>query len=357
MPLLYRMEQGEAMATFYKRKGKDGVRWLARVRTHGRDESDTFDTRAAAERWARAQETAIETGQFYAPKPGTGALFADGIDDFRKHRQRIRRPPGKTFDNALVRLKNQHGLEHLADLTFPFWYKHALDRIGKGASGSTAASELTYAGSVLGHVAREGHPVDASAPGKARSALRENGIAVISKQRTRRLSDPELTALRDWIDANAGRTHLPLRDLVEFALATGMRRGEILALQWADIHGRVVRIKRKHPRERDRVEDVPLLKPHPVWPQVDPVAIIARQPTQDRRIFPYLGDTLGFWFEAAAHGARLEGVVFHLLRHECLSRLAERGYDPLRLALVGGHRDLNSVARYAKLDAGRLANE
>ena len=102
---------------------------------------------------------------------------------------------------------------------------------------------------------------------------------------------------------------------------------------------------------------MPLLKAHAVWPKVDPLEIIERQPKGGPRVFPYLGDTLGYWFEQATIGAGLDGIVFHLLRHECLSRLAERGFDPLRLALVGGHRDLRNVKRYAKLDAGRLANE
>lgn len=279
------------------------------------------------------------------------------MDAFREHRKRISRPPGKTFDNGLTRLKDAYGVEHVTDLTTAFWRKHALDRIAKGAGGSTVASELAFVGSVLRHAAREGHQVDASAPGKARSMLRDDGIAVVSKQRTRCLADAELDALRTWIDANADRTHVPLRDLFEFALATGLRRGEILALQWTDINGRVIKIKRKHPRERDRMEEVPLLKPHVVWPKADPLEIIERQTKQGKRVFPYLGDTLGFWFEKACEGAGLKDVVFHVLRHECLSRLADRGFDPLRLALVGGHRDLRSVKRYAKLDAGRLANE
>jgi len=49
--------------------------------------------------------------------------------------------------------------------------------------------------------------------------------------------------------------------------------------------------------------------------------------------------------------------VFHLLRHESLSRYAERGFDILRLQLVGGHRDLRHLQRYARLDAARLADE
>jgi integrase len=345
------------MATFYRRAGKRGVRWTARVRIKGRKAAKTFPTKAAAEKWARAQETAIDEGKYVAPEPGAGPILADVIDDFRKHRKRISRPPGLTFDNALTRLKDKHGLEPLGNLTVAFWRKHALDRIAGGVGGATVAGDLAYASSVLHHAAREGHSVDSSAPGLARMKLREDGIRVISRQRTRRITDEELAAIFEWIDANAKRTSLPLRDLVEFALATGMRRGEILALERSDIDGRVATIKRKHPTERDRVERVPLLKAHPQWPKVDPLEIIERQPKAGPRIFPYLADTLGFWFEKATEGAKVKGVVFHLLRHECLSRLAERGFDPLRLAMVGGHRDLRNVKRYAKLDAERLANE
>jgi integrase len=345
------------MAGIEKRQGKRGVRWLVRVRKFGREVTRTFGTKAAGESWARAQETAIESGEFHAPAPGTGPIFADAVDAFLVHRKMLQRPPGKTFANALTRLKKQHGLEPLAALSAAFWYQHALDRIAKGASGSTVAGELAYAGSVVGRAARDGHQVDSKAPSKARAMLSDDGVSVVSKSRTRRLADEEIAALLEWFDANADRTHVPMCDLVQFGLATGLRRGEILALQWTDIKDRVMTIKRKHPRERDRIEEVPLLKRHSVWPTVDPLAIIERQPKQGRRVFPYLGDTVGFWFEQGCAGANLKDVVFHVLRHECLSRLADRGFDPLRLALIGGHRDLRNVKRYAKLDAGRLANE
>src|SRR5271169_5149443 len=253
---------GDGMATFYKRQRERGVRWTVRIRIRGREMTETFSTKAAAVSWARAREHAIETGEFVPLEPGKGAILADVIDTFRAHRKTIGRPPGSTFSNALDRLREKHGLEPLGNLSAVFWRRHALDRISRGAGGSTVASDLAYAGSVLRHALREGHSVDAGAPGKARAMLREDGVRVVSRQRTRRLADAELEWLFCWIDVNAKRTALPLRDLVEFALATGMRRGEILALEWDNISGRVATIRRKHPVERDRLEEVPLLKPH-----------------------------------------------------------------------------------------------
>lgn len=349
------------MASFYRRERTDGVRWTARVRIRGREITDTFSTKGAAVTWARAQEHAIETGEVIALRSGQGAIFADIVDGFVAYRLKLRRAPGSTFANALKRLKLQHGAEPLGNLDVPFWRKHALERIQKGATGQTVAGDLAYASSVLRWAAREGLAIDAGAPGKARTMLREDGVRVVSRERTRRITDAELVRLFAWIDANAKRTSLPLRDLVEFALETALRRGEILALKWTDVDEakRIVTVKRKHPRERDRLEQVPLLKPRSdSWPRVDALEIIRRQPKRGTRVFPYLGDTLGFWFEQATEGAEIKDVVFHTLRHEALSRLAQdRKFDPLRLALIGGHRDLRNVKRYAKLDAASIANE
>jgi integrase len=348
------------MATFRKYATKSGaVRWTARVRLKGRSATETFATKGAAEEWARARERAFDTGEFLPAKAGEGAIFADLVDDFLALRKAARRPPGKTFAHALKRLRDEHGLTPAGSLTTAFWYQHALKRLRGGVEGQTVASELTYAGSVLRHAREEGHAIDERAPGVARSRLKKHGIQVTSRQRTERISDDELERLFAWIDANASRTSLPLRDIVEFALATGMRRGEIMALRFSEIAGRVATIKRKHPRDPNRIEQVPLLKFSDKWPRWDALAIIERQPKTDGRVFPYVADTVGFWFERACEGAGVKaGIVFHTLRHECLSRLAqERKFDPLRLAKVGGHRDLRNVQRYAKIDAETLANE
>jgi integrase len=359
------------LATFYGRKrkgkGKRATRWTARVRLDGRHVCKTFSTKAAAQSWAKAQEVAIETGDFINPDPQSLAtLLADAIDAFIEHRASLRRSPGKTFANGLERLKRRHGLVPLPDLTPAFWRGHALERIRGGAASQTVAAELSYASAVLRHACKGGNAVDASAPGDARRSLHEDdGMRVVSRERKRRLSDTEIERLLAALRALEPRTHVPLCDITEFALATGMRRGEIVSLRWDEIDAdrRVATIKRKHPKEPDRVETVPLLRPNGGWPRIDPLEIIERQLHQGERVFPYLADTVCFWFEKAIADARLNAddavhhTVFHSLRHESLSRLAEAGLDPLRLALVSGHRDLRSLRRYARPDAAKLAAE
>ena len=355
------------MATFYKRKGKRGIRWTVRVRFAGRETTKTFSTKGAADTWARSQETAIESGEF--KRPSVGVIFADVVDSLLEHRKVIRRPLGKTASMVIDLLKMRHGLEPVDALTEDFWRKHAYARMagvksingGKPVTSQSAAQDLLYAAVVTKHGADQMNvSIARDAPSTARKKLRDNdNLRVTSRPRMGRISDEELDALLAWIDANAARTHIPLGDLVRFAMATAMRRGEIIDIRHEDLQDRVILVRnRKHPRDHERVDQVPLLKPHPEWPRDDALAIIERQPTKIGRIFPYQGDTIGFWFEKAVEGAKLKGnVVFHLLRHEALSRYADRGMDIMRLQLIGGHRDIRHLQRYVKLDAQALASE
>lgn len=350
-------EKGYGMAYIRKLIGATGKpRYTARVRIDGVEKSKTFATKKAAEGWARAQEGAIETGTFRPIDPDAGKLFADAVDALVTHRKRLQRPPGKTFAGALTRLKRDLGLTPLATMNASFWRKHALDRMDEGVTSQTAVHDLLYAGAVLQHAKRERWDVDALATGIARTQLAEEGLRVVSRQREGRISDADLDKLLTACDATT--SHIPLGDIVRFALATSMRRGEILGIRWADLDGRVVKVRgRKHPRDHERVDSVPLLKKHDKWPRWDALEIIERQPRKGGEIFSYLGDSVGERFEAACKAAGLADVVFHLLRHESLSRYAERGFDVLRLQMVGGHRDLRHLQRYARLDAARLADE
>lgn len=48
-------------------------------------------------------------------------------------------------------------------------------------------------------------------------------------------------------------------------------------------------------------------------------------------------------------------LVFHDLRHDALSRWAERGMSLPDLQAIGGHRDLRSLRRYLHSQAAAVA--
>jgi integrase len=343
------------MATFVKRIGPRGTRWIARIRRKGRRINKTCSTKVLAEQWARSQETLIERNEYIAPNKSI-AIFADAVDKFVAYKTSIGTPPGPSFSHTLERLKKLHGLELLSNLNRPFWLKHFLERTKAGVYGATAAADLIYAGSVLRHANNEeGLQCDFAAPGAVRSKLRKDGVPVESRKRIRRITDAEIKKLYSWIDKHPGP--VPLRAICEFALATGMRQGEILKLRFDQIHGRVCHIKRKHPVEHMRIEEVPLLLQHKVWPLVDPVKIIAKQPHNNVRVFPYSVDIVGHLFRAACEGAGLHDLHFHDMRHCCLTRLSEdRGFDMLKLMKVASHRSPKSTLRYINTSAEKLAH-
>jgi integrase len=63
-------------------------------------------------------------------------------------------------------------------------------------------------------------------------------------------------------------------------------------------------------------------------------------------------------FERACERADINGLTFHDLRHEALSRLAERGdLSMLELASISGHKTLQMLKRYTHLRAEDLARK
>jgi len=127
------------------------------------------------------------------------------------------------------------------------------------------------------------------------------------------------------------------RQLVEFAMLTGLRRGEIFALQWRDLQDGSVHVERTLsggrealPKGRKR-RRVPL--PEHLWVELE-----ARRGEPNERVFPGNPDT---WvkrrFSPAVRQAGLDGLRFHDLRHFFASSAIRAGVDILRLQTWLGH--------------------
>jgi integrase len=58
--------------------------------------------------------------------------------------------------------------------------------------------------------------------------------------------------------------------------------------------------------------------------------------------------------KTASGGVLLDGLRFHDLRHEAVSRLFEKGLNPIEVGMVSGHRTLAMLQRYAHLRADDL---
>ena len=131
------------------------------------------------------------------------------------------------------------------------------------------------------------------------------------------------------------------------------RQGEILSLKWCDIDkGRRLALLRDPQKiKNEEARAVPLSS----------VAIRALEGLPRNltdRLIPVDRMTLYKAFERACKRASVENLTFHDLRHEALSRLAERGdFSVLEMAAVSGHKTLQMLKRYTHLQAESLARK
>jgi integrase len=138
-----------------------------------------------------------------------------------------------------------------------------------------------------------------------------------------------------------------LTDLVEFALFTGMRRGEVLRLTWERVdraRGVVLLEVTKSGRRRE----VPLNS------RAD--AVLARRGSYAHGVV--LGsrnwNAYRHAFEGAAARAKLVDFHFHDLRHTFASWSVQRGATLQELKDLLGHSTLAMVMRYAHLSPEQL---
>ena len=169
--------------------------------------------------------------------------------------------------------------------------------------------------------------------------IRENPLDkltlhVVPCRRSRRLMDGELDLLIRDADL---RKNPYVKPVILWAVATGMRRGEILAMKWRDIdlHNRVVTIpetKNGSPRR------IPLtVQAMEILEGLDPV---------EDRVFPITENAFKLAWRRLLIATEIQGLRFHDLRHEAISTLFERGLNTPEVASISGHKDWKMLAVY-----------
>lgn len=311
-----------------------GEKWRGVIRKRGhRTRTKTFIRRAHAERWIRETEVDIEKHGLTGQAHDLGLLLQRYIKEIgaikpweRTHRLNLQR-----FSRALAGVT-------LADMTPQWFVDYARDR---AVSPATIAQEMTYLSTMLRTAEAMWHViVDWTAVRKGRQLLRQLRLSGKSRERDRRPEGDELSRILACVQST-----LPVSDVVEFAVATAMRAGEITRIRWTDLDERkkMVLIRdRKHPTDKKGNHQwVPLLG--------NALEVIKRQPRTDDRIFPYDERSITSAYQRARTQSGVEGLRFHDLRHHAISLLFERGYGVHEVALVSGHRSWEQLRRYTNL--------
>ena len=312
-------------------------KWEVQIRRGGtRHLTKTFTYKKDARAWARKMESEIER-RVYQSRSSEDSLVRDLLNRYEGHVV----PDQKSINRTISRLKvlrthlGDHRLSSLDSVAIAEYRDTRLKHVG----GDTVRKELTLLQTILdlarkewGVVLQRGNPVKGISKPK------------VSRPRDRRFEDGEESRLLAALEFTP-----TVRMIVELAIETAMRRGEIIQMHWEDLDlgKRILKIPETKNGE-SRI--IPLSKT---------AAKILYKLPQKRSgpVFGIRGDSVTKAFERACERAELKDLRFHDLRHEATSRFFEMGLALMEVAAITGHQDLRMLRRYTHLRAEELVSK
>ena len=206
--------------------------------------------------------------------------------------------------------------------------------------GGSENNKRKYA-SLISHLyktARQQWRMEVHNPVAGEIKLPSNG-----KPRDRRLQGNEAVLLLK---------HLPgeTKAIFELAIETGMRRSEMLSLEWRNVDlKKSVAVLTDTKNGESRA--VPLSS----------TAIRVLKELQrgigGGKVFTITQSQLRDTWEAARTAAGIPDIRLHDLRHEAASRLFEKGLNVMEAASVTGHKTLSMLKRYTHLNPTDIAKK
>jgi len=301
--------------------------------------SRTFADKLAAETWMQETEAAMTRGAFVDPAPARDTTLSDLLRRYALEVSPLKR--GHEVERIRLAFLARQPIAQttLADFSAAMVREYRDARL-RAVAGSTVNRELNLLGHVIETARKEwaipmhGNPVQEVRRPKNPPA------------RDRRLRPGEEERLLAACGAARGGF---LLDCVQLAIETGMRQGEIVRLDWADVDvGRQVVRLHAGATKNGHGRGVPLSR--------KAVAVLQRRGPEVGLVFPGVtAEAVKQAFAKAAARASMPDLHFHDLRHEAVSRLFERGFNVMEAAAVSGHRDLTMLRRYVHLEASALA--
>jgi len=202
-------------------------RWQARVRRQGHpDLTKSFNQRIDAERWARSVETDLDRGAYLNQRENMRITLSDLLA--RYVAEVIAGNPHEKLHTfrfeAMAR--RDIGKLNLMALT-PSAVANYRDKRLQEVTPGTVIRELACLSAIVNHARREWGITVANPIPLVRKPTAPKG-------RDRSLSDDELARLLRALEPT-GRHNPWMQPLVQLALETAMRRGELLSLRWSDV--------------------------------------------------------------------------------------------------------------------------
>ena len=332
------------MASIEKRKTSKGeVRYRAVIRRKGYPpQRQTFSRRTDATKWIRQTEAEIEQGVHLKSAEAKKHTLNDLIEQYIKYYIRENKKDRKRIPQ-LKWWQSQLGDYFLNQMTPPR-LSAMKEKLREDKANATVNRYFAALSHVFNMAVNEWEWMD------------ENPLTKVSKLkeprgRTRYLKPEEKDLLLELCRKSPTKELYPI---VQLAISTGMRQGEILNLKWDDVDLEKNRCILHETKNGDR-------RSVPFPPQVRKTLVDWMKVRKINSDLVFSGKnpkTPIFirkpWMDVVKE-AEFEDFRFHDLRHTAASYFAMSGASLAEIAEILGHKTLQMVQRYAHLSEGHTA--
>jgi integrase len=346
-----------------------GDKWLARVRIKGHQSTaKSFQSKSDAEAWSKITESEMIRGTFIKRTDAEQTTLREALERYEREITPGKRGAAIEAYRLARWQKDKLATRSLANLRGSDFATYR-DKRQKEAAAATVRLELALISNLF-NIARKEWGYEGLA-----NPIESIRMPTVRNARDRVFLEGEEVWLMQALEPAtrgedglfiSGCGNVWMRPLIQLALQTAMRQGELLSLTWENID-----LKRRAAylsiTKNGHSRDVPLT--------VEAVRILEALPRTLRGpAFPTSANAVKLGFVRALKRARalyladcnvqgiepdnrmLADLHFHDLRHEATSRLAGK-LQAHELAKVTGHRDLRMVMRYYHPKAEDLARK
>jgi integrase len=323
------------MATIYKKRGK----WLVQIRrSFHKPIYKSFISKYDAQKWTRETERLIEVGQFVDTTEANKTTLKTLLERYEREVVPKKRTTG---DKYLISNIMRHDfinkvLTHISSSDIAEFRDKRLENV----SGSSVNRELSIVSDCIKRAINEWGCYISENPVKPSLRCEEN------PSRTRRLENNEYELLMQSCKKNRA-FWCPI---IDFAIHSAMRRGELLRITWDMVH-----LDKKYITLPPEITKTKKSRTVPLQPHA--IEILKELPRSlDGRVFPIGIKNFERSWTKICRRAGIKGLRWHDLKREAISRLFEKGLSVSEVQLFCGN-SLASLEVYTEHNSTTLAEK
>lgn len=333
----------------YIRK-RGALQWEARIRKKGMPPvSKTFETKAEAEKWSREIESEMDRGIYVSRSEAEGTTLKEALDRYiEEYLPRLTHYQNNVYKARQIQ-RYKLADKFMAAIRGKDIADYIKEREAEGAAGNTIRLDLAMISRLFNVAIRDWGMESLNNP------VLKVSKPQIAKGRERRLEQGE----EERLLAVSGPE---LQNIIKLTLETAMRREEIASLLWSNVNiesRKATLFDTKNTKHKSDHNSRTI----PLSPKALEILSALEASRENRgkassgHVFSQSANAITQAMRKACKAANIEGMTFHDLRHEAISRLFENtDLDVMEIKEITGHSTLQMLARYTHLRTERLAD-